>query len=127
VPERASRDLIGKARVVVYPSVATEALGLTALDAALAGRPVVAADHPGVRELLGSGALLAPSGSVEELAAALDRVLGDAAFATMLGEAARRAVAGRHDPDAVAEATRTSYRHAMALTRGHVPAIPNGR
>lgn len=121
VSEAQARELMRSARVVVYPSVASEALGLTVLDAAVAGRPIVAADHAGVRELLGpGGGLLVTKGSVAELAVALDRVLGDADLATTLGEAAREAVSEKHDPQAVAEATRASYRHALTLARGRL-------
>jgi glycosyltransferase involved in cell wall biosynthesis len=128
VSEAEARALMRDAGIVVYPSVASEALGLTVLDAAVAGRPIVAADHSGLRELLGSGGgLLVPKGSVAELAAALDRVLDDADLAAKLGEAARQAVSGKHDPDAIAEATRASYRQALALTRRRFASRPSAR
>jgi glycosyltransferase involved in cell wall biosynthesis len=116
------RSLLGRARVVVVPSIPTlrpEGLPLAAIDAALAGRPVVASDDPGLREFVartGCGLLVRP-GSSEDLARALDQVLSDPELATRLGRAGA-ATAAQHSSQAVAEATHAVYRRASALARG---------
>ena len=58
-----------------------------------AGRPILAPFAPDTAELLADGenALLVPPGESEAAAAALDRILGDAALAARLGAAARAA------------------------------------
>jgi glycosyltransferase involved in cell wall biosynthesis len=57
-----------------------------------AGLPIVAADLPGVREVLddGENGLLVPPGNTEALARALRNVLDDATMASTLGDRARR-------------------------------------
>nr|WP_297425905.1 glycosyltransferase family 1 protein [uncultured Actinotalea sp.] len=70
----ALRRLVAGARALVLPSL-DEGFGLPVLEALAAGRPVVAADIPAVREVAGPHALLAPPTDVEALGAALEAVL----------------------------------------------------
>ena len=73
-------------------------------QAMAAGRPVVTADTPAVREQLEDGrtALLVPAGDPDALAAALARLAGDRALRERLGAAARSAYLERGTPRAVA-------------------------
>jgi glycosyltransferase involved in cell wall biosynthesis len=73
-------------------------------QAMAAGRPVVTADTPAVREVLEDGrtALLVPAGDPDALAAALARLAGDAALRARLGAAARAVYLERGTPAAVA-------------------------
>ncbi len=73
-------------------------------QAMAAGRPIVTADSPAVREVLRDGhtALLVPPADPAALAAALARLAGDRALRERLGEAARAAYLERGTPRAVA-------------------------
>jgi glycosyltransferase involved in cell wall biosynthesis len=80
-------------------------------QAMAAGRPVVTADTPAVREVLedGRSALLVPAGDPDALAAALARLAADAALRERLGAAARSVYVERGAPAAVA----ARLRHAL--------------
>jgi glycosyltransferase involved in cell wall biosynthesis len=84
-------DLYAAADVVVLPSV-WEARSLTAQEALLAGRPLVATDVGGIRELVGDGAVLVPAGDPTALGTAVRRLLDDPAEAAAVA-ARGRAVA----------------------------------
>jgi glycosyltransferase involved in cell wall biosynthesis len=87
-----TRALLTSAAVVVIPSTAPEGLPSVAVEALLAGRPVVATDHPSLRELLRDGlrGFLVPPDDSAALADALCRVLTDRARAEAVGRAARQ-------------------------------------
>ena len=76
-------DLYAAADVVVLPSV-WEARSLTAQEALRAGRPLVATDVGGIRDLVGDGAVLVPPGDPAALGAAVRRLLDDPAAAVAL-------------------------------------------
>jgi glycosyltransferase involved in cell wall biosynthesis/O-antigen ligase len=83
--------LLADATVVVTPSILPESFGLVLLEAMASGRPVIASDHGGPREIVvdGETGFLVPPGDEAALAAALDRLLSDPGLAMRLGEAAR--------------------------------------
>lgn len=85
--------------VVAIPSY-YEGFCYTAVEAALAGLPVVASAASGLREVVEDGrtGLLVPPGDVPALAEALERVAGDRALARALGEEGRRRARERFDP-----------------------------
>ena len=92
-------DLLAAADVVVLPS-RWEARSLTAQQALLAGRPLVASAVGGLPALLGNGALLVPPGDPEALAAAVRSLLDDPAAAAELVARGRAVAAGWPDEDA---------------------------
>lgn len=71
--------LLATAHAVVVPSIEPEAFGLAAVEAALAGAPVVASNIGGIPEALADGehALLFPPGDAAACARALADVLTD--------------------------------------------------
>lgn len=71
----------------------------TPLEAMRAGTPVVLTDVVGNRDAAADGrvGLLAPAGDVDELAAAVSRLLADDARRTRLGAAGREHVRAHHD------------------------------
>jgi glycosyltransferase involved in cell wall biosynthesis len=77
-----------RASIAVVPSVCAEALGLVAVEAAIAGRPIVASDVGGLPEVVEHGAngLLVPPGDTDALAAALDDLLDDPERRKLMGE-----------------------------------------
>ena len=103
------------ARVVCDPAITVDGSRTAILEARRLGRPVVASDGPGQRELVADGAYGAnvPGGDVAALAVALDRLLGDRELAATLGDAGRQALRGCTVEDAV-DAMRVIYEEARA-------------
>ncbi len=89
--------LLAAADVVVLPS-RYEGLPLVVLEALAAGRPVVATDVPGTRDLLTDGetGLLVPPDDPAALARAIERVLSEPALAGRLVRAGRALVGDQH-------------------------------
>jgi glycosyltransferase involved in cell wall biosynthesis len=85
---------IAEAQVVVVPSRVREAFGMTAVEAAILERPVIATNAGGLREVVvhGETGLLVEMDDAGALAEALDRVLGDRRTAEGMGKAARARV-----------------------------------
>jgi glycosyltransferase involved in cell wall biosynthesis len=79
------------ASVAVVPSVWPEPMGLSAVEAMLLGRPVVASDVGGLRDVVTHDrtGLLVPPGDPAALAAALDRLLDEPDLRRVFGEAGR--------------------------------------
>lgn len=89
-----TRDVAGeyaRSHIAVLPSY-REGLPKSLLEAAACGRPIVATDAPGCREvcLEGETGFRVPVRSVEPLAEALERLARDAELRARLGAAARR-------------------------------------
>lgn len=80
------------ADVIVVPSTRPEPFGLVAAEAMSQSRPVVAARHGGLVEIVveGETGLLFTPGSADDLARALRTLLDDPARAREMGRAARR-------------------------------------
>ena len=91
VSEERKRELLRRAWCTVYPSP-KEGWGITNIEAAACGTPVVASDSPGLRESVvdGESGLLVPHDDPEAWADAMARVLED-------GELRRRLAAGALD------------------------------
>jgi glycosyltransferase involved in cell wall biosynthesis len=89
-------DVLAAVDVVVVPSLVDEGFPFVALEASAAGRPVVAFDSGGLPEAVrhGESGLIVPKGDGARLVEAIDRVLGDPAFARRLGANGRRHAAG---------------------------------
>lgn len=92
-----------RAAVFVFPS-AQEYFGLVMAEAMIAGAPVVAGDSCAVREFIRDGetGVIVPWDEPEAIAAAVSRVLGDAAWAGGMARAARAEIAPRFEPARVA-------------------------
>lgn len=82
-----------QAAIAVLPTTYREGLPTVLLEAAATGRPLVATDMPGCREVVWPDrtGLLVPPGDAVALADALDKLAGDAALRARLGAAARQA------------------------------------
>lgn len=76
IDERQRDDLLAGATVLAYPSI-YEGFGLPPLEAMQARVPVVASNAGALPEVLGDAALLPDPSSVDDVAGALARVLGD--------------------------------------------------
>lgn len=97
VEEHERRDLLAGAAVLAYPSV-YEGFGLPPLEAMQAGVPVVASNAGALPEVLGDAALLPDPSSVDDVAGALARVLGDDDLRrTLIARGRERAASYRWD------------------------------
>jgi glycosyltransferase involved in cell wall biosynthesis len=115
------------AHIAVLPS-RREGLPKSLLEAAALGRPLIASDVPGCREIAQEGvnALLVPPDDVGALAAALERLAGDSALRQRFGAASGRLVEGELSADAVGAATVECYRDLMAELGIQAPAAARG-
>jgi glycosyltransferase involved in cell wall biosynthesis len=80
-----------RASVAVVPSVWPEPMGQVAIEAMVVGRPVVASDVGGLRDVVDHGVsgLLVPPADPSALAAALDRLVDDPQRRQRMGAAGR--------------------------------------
>lgn len=81
-------EWMGRAMVYAHPAL-YEPFGLTPLEAALAGCALVLGDIPSLREVWGAAALFVPPRDARALAAALERVMSDAALRRECAQRAR--------------------------------------
>ena len=81
------------AHIAVLPS-RREGLPMTLLEAAACGRPLIATDVPGCREIArpGLNALLVPPDDPQALAGAIERLAGDRELRARFGAAGRALV-----------------------------------
>jgi len=114
LPEDDLARVVAGAAALACPSW-YEGFGLPALEALACGTPVVAADLPALREVLGDQAELVPPGDATALADAVARVLDDPGGEP--ARAARRARAAAFTWAACARATLSAYHRALAAAR----------
>ena len=108
------RPFYRAADMVVHCSTAPEPFGRVVVEAMLAGRPVVAADAGGVREILrdpGTGVLV-PPGDAAALADALRGLLRDPAAAAAMARAGRAEASRRFELGAILAAIDAAIRAA---------------
>ncbi len=105
-------DLIADSTVVVVPSRWQEVFGLTALEAALMARPVVASFTGGLKEVVvdGTTGFLVPIDDSTALADRLQDVLADRNLAEKFGAAARASALERFSIEVNAQSYDALYR-----------------
>ncbi|HVA03801.1 MAG TPA: glycosyltransferase [Acidimicrobiales bacterium] len=103
------RPFLSEADVVVQPSY-REGVPRVAIEAAVAGRPVVGYDVRGVREVIDpTSGLLVPRGDTVALLETVQRLLDDPQRRVALGESCRRRVVERFSEDDVITRLRAVY------------------
>ena len=104
-----------RAAVAVLPSTYGEGVPKALLEAAASGRPIVATDMPGCREVVraGESGLLVPPHDVGALAEALAALAGDPARRQAMGRAGRALVEQEFGEAAVARQTLALYHAAL--------------
>ncbi len=107
-------DLLAACDVFVLPS-RLEGLGVAALEAMAAAKPVVATRVGGLGEVVRDGecGLLVPPDDPAALAAALERLLGDPELRARLGAAGPARVAEGHLPEQLTDAYERLYREVL--------------
>lgn len=115
--------ILPAADVVVVPSRNNESSPNVILEAWAARRPVVASTVAGVPELVAHGetGLLVPPDEAGPLAAALARLVDDAALRARLGAAGRRELEGAYTAEVMAARTTELYARLLGA-RGQVRA-----
>jgi glycosyltransferase involved in cell wall biosynthesis len=100
-----------------------EGLPKSLLEAAAMGRPIVATDVPGCREIARDGvnALLVPPDDAAALASALERLAADPELRRRFGAASRALVESELAADAVGAATVACYRTLLRALRLPAP------
>jgi glycosyltransferase involved in cell wall biosynthesis len=100
------------ADIVVHASTRPEPFGLTVIEAMACGKPVIVSQAGGAAELFTPGvdALGVPPGDVEQLAAAMVKLAGDATLRRQLGEQARRSVEQKFDQQQLPQRVAAFYR-----------------
>ncbi len=104
-------SVLSEARIVVLPSY-REGLPKVLLEAAAAGRAVVATDVPGCREIVrdGRNGLLVPARDAEALARAIATLLGDRRLCEQMGIEGRRIAVEEFSVERIAREQVAVYR-----------------
>lgn len=113
----AKRDLLAAATVLVLPS-RIDSFGAVYLEAWANGVPVIGARAGGVPAVIDDGqdGLLVRFGAVDELAAAIKRLLADDVYRRALGQAGQAKVRARYTWDMIYQQLQSLYT-AVAATR----------
>jgi glycosyltransferase involved in cell wall biosynthesis len=114
------RDVWRDVHIAVLMS-RSEGLPLSLLEAAACGRPLIASDVPGCREIARDGinALLVPPDDPAALSAAIAELAGDAARRRDFGAAGRKLVETTYGTAQVAAAIVAIYRRLAPLPSAH--------
>jgi glycosyltransferase involved in cell wall biosynthesis len=118
VPHDVVPSWFAAADVVVLPSL-YEGLGLVLVEAALAGKPVVATRTTGAMDVVVDGVtgFLVPQRRPDALAARLLSLLADPARAMAMGSAGRDLVAARFDAEKLYAEVRATWEATAAMRR----------
>lgn len=118
VPIEEVASLMALSTVVAFPYVSATQSGAIQVAFA-AGRPVVATAVGSIPEAVqhGTTGLLVPQGSIEEMSAALRRLVADPGLARAMGEEARRQAGERFSWNAIAREVLSIYRSLLAGTQ----------
>jgi glycosyltransferase involved in cell wall biosynthesis len=110
---------LGGLDLLVHPAD-MEGLGVSLLQAAAAGVPIVASRAGGLVEAVEDGVtgVLVQPGDPAALANAMRPLLADPALRRRMGEAGRARVLSRFSVDAMTEGNQTVYRKVLGLQRG---------
>ncbi|MGC0314664.1 glycosyltransferase family 4 protein [Kitasatospora acidiphila] len=114
-----------RASVAVVPSVWEEPLGQVAVEAMLAGRPVVASNVGGLRDVVEDGVtgLLVPPSDPQALADAIDRLLADPQERARFGGRGRERAAA-FTVEVVAPQVLDLFTEVLARRRAHQTPVP---
>jgi glycosyltransferase involved in cell wall biosynthesis len=115
------RSVWARAAIAVLPSTYGEGLPRALLEAAACGRPIVATDTPGCREVVrdGENGLLVPPHDVSALAEAIATLARDRARCRAMGQAGRALVEREFAEPVIAKQTLALYDAILRDARGN--------
>jgi glycosyltransferase involved in cell wall biosynthesis len=115
LPHSLAIEALRRSMFTVAPSIWAEPFGIVALEAAAAGKPIVASDIGGLGDIVADGetGLLVRAGDRAGLRAGLSRMIGDAGLRERMGKAAAER-AKLFSPEAVVPRFEEAYRDAVA-------------
>lgn len=108
-------EVMRKASIICLPNYYREGLPKTLLEAAASGRPVIATDVPGCREIVinGKNGLLVPVKNADSLAQAITRLAKDKQLRVMMGEYGRKIVESEFSADIINSQILELYERAL--------------
>ena len=108
------RAVYEKTHIACLPSFYREGLPKSLLEAAACGRPLIATDIPGCREIVrdGENGFLIPPKDVIKLTIALKKLIGDRSLRQRMGQRARQLVEEEFSDEKVNSLTLNLYRDA---------------
>jgi glycosyltransferase involved in cell wall biosynthesis len=120
-PHQLAIEALRRSLFTVAPSLWPEPFGLVALEAAAAGKAIVASDIGGLRDIVvdGETGLMVPPEDRPALVAAMERLISDEGLRQRLGAAARER-AGRFSPASIVPRFEDAYEMAVANRRARV-------
>lgn len=104
-------EALRRSLFTVAPSIWAEPFGMVALEAAMAGKAIVASDIGGLKDIVvdGETGLLVPPGAAAPLREALRRLIDSAELRERLGAAAALRAAETYSPEALVPEVERSY------------------
>jgi glycosyltransferase involved in cell wall biosynthesis len=110
------REVWARTHIAVLASLGGEGIPMSLMEAAACGRPLVATDVPGCREIAREGetGLVVPPGDVAALADAIERLAADGALRRRLGAAARARIVAGLDSRTVGRETVRVYNELLS-------------
>jgi len=117
-PHQLAIEALRRSLFSVAPSLWPEPFGLVALEAAAAGKAIVASDIGGLRDIVvdGETGLMVPPEDRAGLSAAMQRLISDAELRNRLGAAARQRAA-TFSPESIVPQFERAYEAAVANRR----------
>lgn len=107
-----------QSHIVALPTMYGEGVPTTLLEGAACGRPLIASDIPGCRQVVRDGfnGFLVPPSDSAALAQAIKRLVSDPALRGRMGNASRQLVLERFTHTQINAATLSVYQHILAKT-----------
>jgi glycosyltransferase involved in cell wall biosynthesis len=114
LPHPLAIEALRRSLFSVAPSIWAEPFGIVALEAAAAGKPVIASAIGGLRDVVvdGETGVLVPPGDRDALGSALERMIADPEMRVRMGRAAARR-ARLFSPNEIVPRFEAAYREAI--------------
>lgn len=113
--------IYNQCHIIALPTMYGEGVPTTLLEGAACGRPLVASDIPGCRQIVldGYNGFLVPPNDSSALAQAIKRLVSDPALRGRMGNASRQLVLEKFTHAQVNAATLGVYQHVLAGTNSN--------